>query len=78
MASSRFAVEQADPAEMWSNAYAHNRHLAALQHLFSQKPLRVVLPCAGIDGPGFALDWLGIPYEVVGAWEIDETLGPVV
>ena len=29
-------------------------------------------------GQDFALDWLGIPYEVVGAWEIDETLGPVL
>ena len=27
---------------------------------------------------GQDLHWLGIPYEVVGAWEIDETLGPVL
>ena len=78
MASSRVSVEQADPAEMWSHAYAHNRDLAALQHLFSQKPLRVVVHCADIVGPGFALVWLGIPYDEVGAWEIDETLGPVL
>ena len=36
----------------------------------SKRPLRLLLPCAGFDAPGFALKALKIPFEVVGAWDV--------
>ncbi|MCP4242075.1 MAG: DNA cytosine methyltransferase, partial [bacterium] len=52
--------------------------LARLVQRFSQRPLRVSLPCAGMDAPGQALRLMGINYELVGAWEVDVGIGQIL
>ena len=41
----------------------------------TQKPLKVMLLCAGIDAPGHALAAMGVPYQAE-AWDVDDTLRP--
>ena len=41
-------------------------------------PVRVLLPCAGWDAPCQALQALGIPHTVAGAWETDMSCAPVL
>ena len=35
-----------------------------------RRPVSVLLPCAGFDAPGQALEALGVRFELAGAWEV--------
>jgi hypothetical protein len=57
------------PPDHWRHALAAWRETG--------RPLRALLLCGGVNGPGHALKCLGIPYKAE-IWDIDPALNPAL